>query len=354
MALSMESHREKTTSVHLEALWPMLRLISKDGFCSCCKGIEYCYYSIMIKMRIYYLVCHVLLSPCVTEESRITVKMRRLILAVLLCVFSSGCVSSHIIPKESVLQSKRILSVVPIEGPPLILHPDTRADRTAIVAMRAKGSGDSLSQPDAQFLNVPSTPVGATTLIAGMVLLFKAAFAEREVSGETPIIEMGQPSEIWMPTVEYSKTAVVELRKAGHREIQMIDGYVKLPISDRSITWNMENWLVPIRHLYNSDLSTVDYAAIDSKYTDAIIEVGVMNYEYSFNRLLLQVFVKLVDPRTKQVLGRSRKSSYLKTEPLARLLQNDAEALKRIILETGNRLLAKCLAELGLTPNSIE
>jgi len=301
------------------------------------------------------MVCHVLLSPCVTEESRITVKMRRLILAILLCVFSSGCVSSHIIPKESILPSKRILSVVPIEGPPLILHPDTLADRTAIgdaiVAMRVKGSGDSVSQPAAQFLNVPSTPLGATALMAGMVSLFEAAFAEREVTGETPVIEMGQPSEIWMPSVEYSKTATVELGKAGHRKIQMIDGYVKLPISDRSVTWNMENWLVPIRRLYNSDLSTVDYAVIDSTHTDAVIEVGVMKYEYLLNRLVLQVFVRLVDPRTKKVLGRAKNSSNSKTEPLARLLQNDAEALKRIILETGNRLLAKCLAELGLTPN---
>jgi hypothetical protein len=48
----------------------------------------------------------------------------------------------------------------------------------------------------------------------------------------------------------------------------MIDGYVRLPITDRTTTWHMENWLGPLRRWYNSDVSTVDYAALGSDHAD--------------------------------------------------------------------------------------
>jgi hypothetical protein len=180
-------------------------------------------------------------------------------------------------------------------------------------------------------------------------MLVEAASAGKEVPGETAVIQMDRPSETWMPTVEYAKTAAVALQQAGSRDVRVIDGYVRLPITDRSITWHMQNWLGPIRRLYSSDMSTVDYAAIRSDHADAILEVGVLNYEYYNQRFMLQVFVRLIDPRTKQVLGRARNSFSSKVGPLTPLLQNDAEGMKRLILETGNRLLAKCLAEIELT-----
>jgi hypothetical protein len=181
-------------------------------------------------------------------------------------------------------------------------------------------------------------------------MLAEASSAGKEVPGETAIIERGQPSEIWTPSVEFAKTAVVTLQHAGSREVRMIDGYVKLPITDRAITWHMENWLGPIRRLYSSDMSTVDYAAMGSVHADAILEVGVLNYEYASGRLILQVFVRLIDTRTRRVLGRARNISFSKGGPLAPLLQKDADGMKRLILETGDRLLAKCLTEIGLTP----
>jgi len=293
-------------------------------------------------------------------------KMKRWHLVLFLCVFMSGCVSSQIIPKGSVVPSLRTISVVPIECMPLLLHPDTKDNKKAIDALMqsdtrpasasapsVSGPGISLSRSAAPLINAPVATIrtGASVLavIGGTGMLLEAASAGKEVPGETAVIEMGQPSEIWMPSVEYAKTAMVKIQQAGSREVRIIGGYIKLPIMDRSITWHMEHWLGPIRRLYNSDVSTVDYAVIGSDHADAILEVGIFSYEYGSERLILQVFVRLVDPRTKQVLGRARNYAASKTGPLAPLLQNDAEGMKRIILQTGNHLLTKCLAEIGLT-----
>lgn len=293
--------------------------------------------------------------------------MNRWSLALLLCVFTSGCVSSQIIPKESVLRSMRTISIVPIESPPLILHPSTEDDRTAIAAMMrsatapsaasapsVSGSGASLSQSAAPLTLAPAAGIragaSALVIIGGMAMLLEAASAGKEVPGEIAVIEMDRPSETWVPSVEFAKKALAALQQTGSRDIRVIDGYVRLPITDRTTTWHMENWLGPVRYWYNSDVSIVDYAALGSDHADAILEIGVINYEYaSFESLLLQVFVRLIDPGTKQVLGRVRNYDHPEAGPLAPLLQNDAEGMKRLIVETGNRLLATCLVELGST-----
>lgn len=264
------------------------------------------------------------------------------------------------------MPSLRTISVVPIEGMPLLLHPDSKDDTKAIEALMqsatrptsagtpiVNGPGTSLLRSAATLVNAPVTTIrtGASVLavIGGTAMLLEASSAGKEEPGETTVIEMGHPSEKWMPSVEYAKTAMVALQQAGTREVRMIDGYVKLTNIDRSITWHMENWLGAVKRLYNSDVSTVDYAVISSDHADAILEVGVLNYEYWSERLMLQVFVRLIDPHTKQVLGRVRYTSTSKTGPLTPLLKNDAEGMKRLILETGNRLLTKCLAEIGLS-----
>ena len=291
--------------------------------------------------------------------------MKRCLFVVLLYVFTSGCISSQIIPKENVLSPIRTISIVPIECPPLILYPVTPDDRAAVDAMMRSPTpptsapsltvpGASPSIPSAWFVNAPSanirTGASVLTIIGGIAILVEAASAGKEVAGETAVIEMDQPTATWMASVEYAKTAVVALQQAGSRDLRVIDGYVRLPITDRSMTWHMENWNGPINRWYNSDVSTVDYAAIGSNHADAILEVGVSSYQYYREALILHVFVKLIDPRTKQVLGRARSISFppQKAGPVAPLLQNDAEGMKRLILETGNRLVAKCLTKLGL------
>jgi len=293
------------------------------------------------------------------------VEIQRWFLVILLCVLTSGCVSSQIIPKESVPSTIRTISVVPIECPPLLLHPANSDERmaiealmqsakspTSVIAPSVNGPGSDLSRSFYPLMHAPSASIrtGASVLaiIGGMAMLVEAASAGKEVSGETVAIETDRLRATWMPSVEYAKTAMMALRRVESRDVRVIDGYVRLPITDRSISWHMENWLGPIRRWYNSDLSNLDYTAIGSNQVDAILEVGVLNYEYFSKRLLLQVVVKMIDSHTKRVLGRARNSSHSKVGPLTPLLQNDGEGMKRLIIETGNDLLVNCLNEIRL------
>lgn len=291
--------------------------------------------------------------------------MRNWIPALLMGVLMSGCVASQVVPKESAVRSMRIISVVPVESPPLLLQPNTEEDRKAIIAMMKSaadltaagapglsGPGASLAQSAVPLMLAPPEGLrsGASVVaaIGGMLMLLEAASSGKEVPGEVGAVVKGYPSQTWVPSVEYAKTAVLVLQKKGSLDVQMIDGYARLPIADRSITWHLENWMAPIRRWYNSDVSTVDYASDNPAKADVILEVGVLNYEYAFDRLILQVWVKLIDPRARQVLGRARSFEQSPAEPLAPLLQNDAEGMKRLVLETGNRLVTQCLAEVGL------
>jgi hypothetical protein len=290
--------------------------------------------------------------------------VKQLVLIIILSVFASGCVSSQIIPNKSALSAIQIIRAVPIEVPPLILRPESKEDKEAIEAAadislsatsarNPSGPAASLTAEAATLMSVPikgfRTGSSLLAIVGGMAMLAQAASAGKEVPGETAIVQMGQPSETWTPTVKYAEKAVRMLRQKGRRDAYVVEGYLRLPISDRSITWHMEDWHGPVRRLYNSDVSAIDYAPINFGSSEAILEVGVMNYEYWNARLLLQVFVRLIDPKTNQVLARSRNSSFTKTGPLLPLLENDAEGMRRLILETGDRLIDSCLNEIGLT-----
>ncbi len=52
----------------------------------------------------------------------------------------------------------------------------------------------------------------------------------------------------------------------------------------------MENWLAPIRAWYNGDISPFDYREFAEQGIDAVLEIGVLNYELvGGDHLLVQV-----------------------------------------------------------------
>ena len=63
-------------------------------------------------------------------------EMKNWMLAALMGVTLSGCVAPQMAPKESALRSVRTVSVVPIESPPLFLHPKTAEDKAAVTAFK--------------------------------------------------------------------------------------------------------------------------------------------------------------------------------------------------------------------------
>jgi hypothetical protein len=292
-------------------------------------------------------------------------EMQQRVFLLFLCLFTSGCLSAQIVPKDNALVHIHTITIVAIEDRPLVLTPETSEDKKAINdlmhaatrpgitgAASMRGAGASLVGSAAPLILAPNvnirTGASALAIIGGVAMLAEAGSSGREVPGETAVIESGKEGQAWMPSAEFAKKAANTLQQAGYGDVRLFDGYIKLPISDRSITWHMENWLGPIRRWYDSEVSAVDYAAINLDNTDALLEVGILNYECAMGKLLLQVFVRLIDPRTRRVLGRARESFFPDTGSLAPLLQNDGERIKGLILDTGDGLIVKCLRDIRL------
>jgi hypothetical protein len=269
--------------------------------------------------------------------------MTRMIALMLVAMMASGCVATQRTPTETMLSGLRAIAIVPIEAPPLLVHPSTDADRAAVAAVGLASPGGP--KGGGGYILLPILcPLCA---LVAMPLIYSASSTPRE--GETATITREQPPP-WMPTAGLARLAAQLLQRAGTREAFVVEGYAQLPIEDRSVTGFMENWLAPVRRWYNAEVSMLDYTQLGAPRADAILEVGVSSYEYFGSRLILQVHVKLSDPTTKQVLGRARNGDWPKAKPLAELLQDQGQPLRRLIETTGEALLTQCLQDLGLIP----
>lgn len=107
--------------------------------------------------------------------------------------------------------------------------------------------------------------------------------------------------------------------------------------------------MAPVRRWYNADVSSLQLTQQDAPRSDAILEVGVLNYEYD-KRLMMQVVLKLIDPTTHRVLGRARNWAIPEGKSVAEMLQDQGQPLRHLVDTTGEDLLTKCLQDLGLIP----
>lgn len=154
-----------------------------------------------------------------------------------------------------------------------------------------------------------------------------------------------------VPTVELARETAAQLRAGLGVNVDVIDGYLALPgIEDRSRTFFMENWMAPIRAWYNEDQSSFDYVQLPNKNTDAVVEVGISNYEMLRGGIVIQVMSKLVDPTNKRVLGRSRNHVIEKIPPIKVLFGNEGQNYKEFFAQVTRDLIAANLKELGLLP----
>jgi hypothetical protein len=72
--------------------------------------------------------------------------MRSAVALVLVATVISGCFAARLTPPATTLKTLRTIAIVPVEASPLLLHPQTRADRDAILPSR-QNSSDILPLP---------------------------------------------------------------------------------------------------------------------------------------------------------------------------------------------------------------
>ncbi len=189
-------------------------------------------------------------------------------------------------------------------------------------------------------------------VLSGIFMLVDGAASDAESSDPAiPLHDALNRSDAWLPTVELARETAAQLRAGWGVNVEVVDGYLALPgIENRSRTFLMENWMAPIRAWYNEDESSFDYVQLSNKNTDAVVEVGIANYEMLRGEILIQVMSKLVDPTTNRVLGRSRNSVLEKTPPIKVLFDNEGQNYKEFFARVTRDLIAANLKELGLLP----
>jgi hypothetical protein len=263
---------------------------------------------------------------------------RPVIALLLVAMVMYGCIAGRVTPPETTVKAFRTVAVVPVEAPPLTLYPETNADHEAVSRSGLK-SGN---------LHYGADPTGITYAYVLFVLPFQAHASTRPRTGEVASMTE-EPSPPWMPTIGLAQKAAELLQRRGMREAFVVEGYARLPIAARAEhTYFLDNYGTALSRSYNSDVSTIDYGARGVPQADAIVEVLVSNYSYFYSGLGMQVMVKLTDPLTKRVLGRVRNHDFARGDSVAKMLQNDGQPLKRLIETIGERLLIKCLRDLGL------
>jgi hypothetical protein len=271
--------------------------------------------------------------------------MRRILLLLGFLALASSCVTTQKTAPALITDRLQTIAVVPIEAPPLLVHPGSDADRSALSAAGLTGPGPSGA---AAFVLLPGRSRARDVAVVATDLPYLLSIAASSTPRKDELLALTKEQpDAWMPTVGLAFEAAEFLATGGKRQASVVSGYAKLPITDRSVNVMMENWYAPVRRWYNTDASMLDYAQQITPRPDAVLEVGVLNFEYVGDRMLFQVMVKLIDPTTGKVLARARETAMPKGKPLAEMLQNKGEALRDLIDTTAKSLMPKCLNDVG-------
>src|SRR5205823_6277673 len=97
--------------------------------------------------------------------------------------------------------------------------------------------------------------------------------------------------------------------------------------------------------------SPFDLAALDAERYDAVLEVALDHHQLTvFDRLVSEVSLKLVEPRSGRVIGRARAYSMPSVERLDRLFADEARLYKDRFTHQAADNVGVALGTLRLAP----
>jgi hypothetical protein len=278
-------------------------------------------------------------------------KSKAVLLPLLLVL--TGCLTTPIKPSPYKMDQIRTVLVVPVESPPLEVIPDLIETRFPVY-----NQYQYQAMPYYVFLEKKIYKNPGGVLIAGLVskddsvpiadLHQTSASMEKSASLE-PAASL---PECWTPTFILAQEAVSQLN--GDKVKAMLSKhYYRLPIANEDRNANLGNWHNAIGQWYSQNLSSVDYRQLGPEHVDAVLEVGIESYRIFDAQTSLQVLIKLIDPDTRQVIGRiSAKDFSVENSPQT-LLSHEADQFKRLVTEMGTQLVARGFGDLGLAQNAI-
>ncbi|MGZ5010045.1 MAG: hypothetical protein ACXV74_03680 [Methylobacter sp.] len=265
-----------------------------------------------------------------------TGKNRSVLLPILFIL--SGCAAAPITPPSAKISEVRKILVASVESPPLEVIPDLIENRFPVY-----NQFQYQAMPSHLYLDEKIYQHSGGILIAGMVSKDEAVPAAN-MQPTSP--DASLPGN-WTPTLALAQEAVAQLN--GDRiKARLSKQPYRLPMASKDRNANLGNWHNAIERWYGQDTSSVDYRPSDLEQVDALLEVGIGTYRIFNAQTSLQVLIKLIDPKTRQVIGRISAKTFSAEDSPQTLLNHDAEKFKELVTLMGTQLLTRAFGDLGL------
>lgn len=252
----------------------------------------------------------------------------------------SGCWAPSIKPAAYEITNLSNILVVPVESPPMEIIPDPIEER-----IPAYGHYRNMC------LNVPlETKLYKTSgdvVIAGLVY---PGDDEREVTlqkdNSSPNLTIATGAgQVWSPTLILAQQAKTELAR-HHIKAVLNSHYYRLDMPDADRDAHLNHWRDAISAWYAQSRSVVDYQSQAGH--NAVLELGLGNYRVFEGQTSVQVLMKLINPRTGQVIARTREETFTGKYVGQNSLNRNSEAFKQRFSEMGLQLLIQGLQDIGL------
>ncbi|MFZ2312160.1 MAG: hypothetical protein WAV82_06035, partial [Methylobacter sp.] len=257
----------------------------------------------------------------------------------------SGCLASPIKPSHSRMGEMRTILVVPVESPPLEVIPDQIETRFPVYSQY-----QYQAMPSYLFLEEKIYQSPGGILIAGLVSKDDVVPVAdmRLTSAPMEKSAIPEPADNWTPAFTLAQEAVSQLN--GERvKAKLSKQHYPLPIASGDRNANLGKWHDAIEQWYDQNMSSVDYRQPDLDHIDAVLEVGIGTYRIFDAQTSLQVLLKLIDPNTRQVIGRISAKTFSAEDSPQTLLNHEAEKFKQLVSLMGAQLLTRAFGDLGLS-----
>ncbi|MGR9035093.1 MAG: hypothetical protein ACU83O_00680 [Gammaproteobacteria bacterium] len=255
-----------------------------------------------------------------------------------LAAMLTGCQTAATIKlPEAAMMNMHTVLVVPVESPPLEVYPDLLETRMPVYR-----HFDNMAIQWPVEEKIYWNPGGI--MVAGNVVLGDDV-AEAIVNAT----DLADPqSDSWSPTQELSTAAATYLN--GSRiKAELYPQLHPLPIASKDRNANLAHWHGAVERWYEQNTSATDYPQTAAEPLDAVLEVGIGHYRIFGGQTSLQVFIKLVNPKTRQVIAKTGKKTWVLDGSAQSLLYPEGERFKSLIRKRGAELLAQGFQDIGLT-----
>lgn len=238
-----------------------------------------------------------------------------------LLIIISGCASLASAPKKEKLSKFSSAYIVPLDYAPFGIDPTFKY---VIPVIPTPGLS---ATKIASGLNVVSVLMQLPDSLKRSEAIAKAL--EQEMSAKSP----------WQPTLKLAEDAA-DILKSNDNPV--IVSATPLRLSSHT-NQAINDW-------YNNDRATTDITGISSAHSPYVLEI-LQGSSVSNESLTVEVRMKLIDPTTGMVIGRTRDYEVADLPAMEVVFKDNGQTYKDVFLATGHKLVHKSLEYLGLIKN---